>query len=159
MELTTERHEHVLSVNVAGRIDGSNAAMFSESLRAAIEQTDRALLLVFRDLRYIDHAGLNVVSVAAKSLGDRNVRLALCELSEPVLALFRISGLDRLLPIYASEADARVSFEGESVPQRRVRPFVSARAGRLSGGGAPRSCRPRTRARADRQTLVLRSPG
>ncbi|MDE0334710.1 MAG: STAS domain-containing protein [Defluviicoccus sp.] len=111
MELTIEPHEHVLSVNVAGRIDGSNAEAFAESLRDAVERTDRALLLVFRDLQYIDHAGLDVVSVAARSLGDRNARLALCELSEPVLTLFRISGLDRLLPIYRSEADARVSLE------------------------------------------------
>lgn len=112
MELTTERHEHVLSVNVAGRIDGSNASVFGETLQTAIEQTDRALILVFRDLKYIDHAGLDVIWVAAKSLGDRNARLALCELSEPVLTLFQISGLDRLLPIYRSEADARVSLEG-----------------------------------------------
>ena len=111
MELTIERHERVLSMNVAGRIDGSNADAFAESLRAAIERTDRALLLVFRDLRYIDHAGLDVVSVAAKSLQDRGARLALCELSESVLTLFRISGLDRLLPIYRSEAEALASLE------------------------------------------------
>ena len=111
MDVTTERHGHVLSVTVAGRIDGSNADALAETLRGAIERTDRAVIMIFRDLVFIDHAGLDVVAIAAKSLEAPNARLVLCELPKPVLALFRISGLDRLLPIYGSEEEARASLE------------------------------------------------
>ena len=38
MELTTERQDGVLSAQVGGRIDGSNAAEFEEAIRTAIEE-------------------------------------------------------------------------------------------------------------------------
>lgn len=112
MELTTERHEDVLSVGVAGRIDGSNAPAFAEALRDAVAPTDRAVIVNFRELAYINSAGLDAVVVTAKSLGDRDGGLVLCGLSEPIRTLFRISGLDKFLPIHESEAEARASLDG-----------------------------------------------
>ena len=98
-------------MTVAGRVDRSNAEAFAETLRGTIEQTDRAVIMVFRDLDFIDHAGLDVGVIAAKSLEAPNAQLVLCELSKPVLTLLSISGLDRLLPIYGSEEEARASLE------------------------------------------------
>ena len=112
LELTTERHEDVLSVGVAGRVDGSNAAEFAALLRDAIEPTDRAVIADFRDLAYINSAGLDAVVVTAKSLQARNAGLVLHGLSEPIRMLFRISGLDKFLPIFDSEAEALASLDG-----------------------------------------------
>ena len=112
MNLTTERHEDVLSVGVAGRIDGSNAAAFEKALQDAVEPTDRAVIMNFRDLVYINSAGLDTVVVTAKSLRSRDAGLVLCGLSEPIRTLFRISGLDQFLPIHGSEAEARAFLNG-----------------------------------------------
>lgn len=112
MELTTERREDVLSVNVAGRIDGSNAGAFADALRDAVESADRAVIMDFRDLAYINSAGLDAVVVTAKSLASRDVRLVLCGLSKRIRMLFRISGLDKFLAIHDSEAEALASFDG-----------------------------------------------
>ena len=38
MDVTTERQDGVLSAQVGGRIDGSNAAEFEEAIRTAIEE-------------------------------------------------------------------------------------------------------------------------
>lgn len=111
MNLTAERHEDVLSVGVAGRIDGSNATEFAEALQDAVEPTDRAVIMNFRDLDYINSAGLDAVVVTAKSLRSRDAGLVLCGLSEPIRTLFRISGLDQFLPIHDSEAEARASLD------------------------------------------------
>ena len=40
MDVTTERQDGVLSAQVGGRIDGSNAAEFEEAIRTAIEEPD-----------------------------------------------------------------------------------------------------------------------
>ena len=112
MDLTTERREDVLSVNVAGRIDGSNAAAFADALRDAIEPADRAVIPDFRDLSYISSAGLDAVVVTAKSLRSQNAGLVLCGLSEPIRKLFRVSSLDKFLAIYDSEAEALASLDG-----------------------------------------------
>lgn len=112
MELTTERHENVLIVGVAGRVDGSNASAFAEALRDAVAPTDRAVIMDFGELAYINSAGLDAVVVTAKSLRGQDAGLVLCGLSEPIRNLFRISGLDRLLPIHDSRAEARASLAG-----------------------------------------------
>ena len=112
MELTIERHENVLSVGVAGRIDGSNATAFAEALQDVVVRTDRAVIVDFGELAYINSAGLDAVVVTAKSLRGQDARLALCGLSEPIRNLFRISGLDQLLPIHGSRAEARASIDG-----------------------------------------------
>ena len=57
MDLTTERNENVLSVDVKGRIDGSTAVAFEEAIRNALEETDRAMIMDFRELAYISSAG------------------------------------------------------------------------------------------------------
>ena len=57
MELTVERRGDVLSVEVTGRIDGSNAAAFEEAMRNAITEAERAVIVDCRDLVYISSVG------------------------------------------------------------------------------------------------------
>ena len=68
MDLTTERSDNVLSVDVKGRIDGSNAVAFEEAVRNALDETDRAMIMDFGELAYISSAGLRVILLTAKSL-------------------------------------------------------------------------------------------
>ena len=47
MDVTAERQDGVFSVQVDGRIDGSNAVEFEEAIRTAVEESDRAVLMDF----------------------------------------------------------------------------------------------------------------
>ncbi len=107
MELTTERREDVLFVEVTGRIDGSTAVAFEEAVRDATAETDRAVIVDFRDLAFISSAGLRVVLITAKSAKARGAGLALCGLSEPIREVFSISGFDKIVPIHDTPDDAR----------------------------------------------------
>ena len=112
MDVTTERLENVLSVDVKGRIDGSTAVAFEEAVRNAIDETDRALIMDFGALDYISSAGLRVILLTAKSLQSQDAKLVLCALSDPIREVFKISGFDKLLPIHDSKAEARASLGG-----------------------------------------------
>ena len=109
MDLITERSDNVLSVDVKGRIDGSTAVAFEEAIRNALEETDRAMIMDFRELAYISSAGLRVILLTAKSLQSQDAKLVLCSLSEQIREVFKISGFDKLLPIHDTKADARTS--------------------------------------------------
>ena len=109
MDLTAERCEGVLSLEVKGRIDGSNAAAFEEAMRSAIGDTDRAVIVVLRELAYVSSAGLRAILTAAKFVKAQGVGLALCSLSEQVLEVFRIGGFDKIVPVYDAPADARAA--------------------------------------------------
>ena len=112
MDVTTERHEDVLSAGVAGRIDGSNVVQFEETIRTAIEESDRAVIMDFEKLIYISSAGLRAVLLTAKALQNRNAKLVLCSLSDSIREVFEISGFDKILPIHTSRAEALTSLGG-----------------------------------------------
>ena len=58
MDLTAERHDNVLSLEVKGRLDWSTSDAFKEAIKDAVEETDRALIMDFRELDFIGSAGL-----------------------------------------------------------------------------------------------------
>ena len=113
MEMTTDRREDVLSIRVVGRIDGSNAIAFQEAMRTAVEDRDRGTIMDCAELSYVSSAGLRAVLMTAKTLSNRNVRFALCALSDNVLETFEKSGFDKIIAICGSKAEALVSLDGQ----------------------------------------------
>ena len=109
MDVETERQDNVLSVLVSGRIDGSNAAAFEETVKAAMEESDRAVVMDLEKLSYISSAGLRILLMIAKNLASRDGKLALCALSEPIREVIEISGFDKIIPVHGSRADALAS--------------------------------------------------
>ena len=111
MEVFMEREEGVLIARVEGRLDGSNAAGFEETIGTAIDESDRAVPIDCENLGFIGSAGLRVVLSIAKTLKSRNAGFALCSLSDPIREAFRGSGFDRIVAIHSSRAEALASFD------------------------------------------------
>ncbi len=111
-DVTIERQDDVLSADVSGRIDGSSVVQFEEAFRAAIEDSDRAVIMDFENLFYISSAGLRAILLTAKSLQSRNAKLVLCSLADPIREVFEISGFDKVLPIHPTKAEALASLDG-----------------------------------------------
>ena len=109
MDVTTERQDGVLSAQVGGRIDGTNASEFEEAIRTAIEESDRAVIVDFEKLAYISSAGLRAILLTAKSLDNRNAKFALCSLSDQIREVFETSGFDKVIAIHSSKAEALAS--------------------------------------------------
>ena len=114
MDLTTERQDDVLFVDVTGRLDIANAAVFEEELRHAIDDTDRGVILdlarLDRQRRAISAApGVRVMLLTANLLRRQDARLVLCALPGPVRAVFGVAGFDRILTIRETMADARAA--------------------------------------------------
>ena len=112
MEVTTERLDGVLSARVSGRVDSTNAREFEETIRSAIEDGDRTVILDFEKLVYISSAGLRAVLMTAKNLWKRDAEFALCSLSEMVREVFEVSGFDKIITIYPTRAEALSSIDG-----------------------------------------------
>ena len=112
MEVTTERQDGVLSARVAGRIDGTNVREFEEAVRAAIEETDRAVILDFQALSYISSAGLRALLLTAKAMRTQNSEFSLCSVSDEIREVFEISGFDRIITIHESKEVALKALDG-----------------------------------------------
>ena len=106
MNVQVEQHEGVLVAMVEGRVDSSNSQDFERQLQEAIVDDVRSVVMDLDQLAYISSAGLRVVLLVAKTLGQRKVNISLCALSDPVQSVFEISGFNRIIKIYDTRADA-----------------------------------------------------
>ena len=111
MDVTTERADGVLSVQVEGRIDGSNVFAFQEAIEVAIADGDRGVIVDCERLSYIGSAGLRTMLVIAKTVSNRDARFALCSLPDPVREIFEKSGFDTIISIHRSMDAALASLD------------------------------------------------
>ena len=96
----------VLVAQVNGRVDGVNSLKFQDALATVLDQNITALVLDFEHLSYISSAGLRVVLFVGRELQSRDKKFVVCSLSEPVGDVFRVSGFDKIVSIYATQLDA-----------------------------------------------------
>jgi anti-sigma B factor antagonist len=109
MNVTCERSDGVLWLQVSGRINILNATQFEEEVENAIEDGDRAVVLDLENLTYISSAGLYVVLKIAKITWQRDLAFALCGLSDVVHPVFERVGFDKIMAIHPTRAEALAS--------------------------------------------------
>ena len=106
MEITSDNTDGAVVVKAVGRVDGANARDFHEGLEASIGADGESMVLDFEGLSYISSAGLRVVLLVAKTLQQKNAKLAVCSLSDSIREVFEISGFDKIVPVYADRGEA-----------------------------------------------------
>ena len=126
METTIERENGILVAKASGRVDGSNALEFQDTLEKSIGAEDKVVILNLGQLSYISSAGLRVVLLIAKSLQSRNTEFAVCELQERIYEVFQMSGFDQIISVHKTEST------------RALRSTAKCRARR--GGQIPEAC-------------------
>ena len=106
MGINAERANGIVIAKADGRIDSSNSREFHSELEAVVADSDTALVLDFEDVSYISSAGMRVILLTAKSLQKSGVKFALCSMHDSIREVFSISGLDKIIPIHNSQAEA-----------------------------------------------------
>lgn len=99
-------------VEVAGELDVYSAPGLRDVL---LEVTLRPAPLVVVDLsglRFMDSSGLGVLVAGWKRARDHGGRLAVAALPARVAWVFRRTGLDRALPVFATVAAAEAELRG-----------------------------------------------
>ena len=90
----------VSKVKLHGHIDASIAPALMDELKPLIAQKDKVKKLVFYadELEYIASAGIRAVVFAKQKLGGK-VQVYLIGVSETVLDVFKMTGIDKFLTI------------------------------------------------------------
>lgn len=100
MTIEESQHGSVAALTVAGRIDTTTAPHVEQSLGRAFDSGTHDLVVDLGRVDYISSAGLRVFLVLAKRMRERQGRLVLCSLTEPVRQVFDLAGF---LPLFAVE--------------------------------------------------------
>ena len=99
-------------VEVSGRIAASESMDLTRRLEAHLAADEvRALVLDLSRVEYMSSAGLGTVVWLGKRLREVKQGYAISGLRDRVAQVFKLSGLDRILPIYPDLAAAEAALK------------------------------------------------
>lgn len=106
VEITTAEHEQYYLIEVEGDVDASSSIFLDEALTKAEDESPN-VLVDCKKLEYISSAGLGVFMSRIDGMEESGRKLVLFGLSEKVVNVFQILGLDQLLTIVESFEEAK----------------------------------------------------
>lgn len=104
IEKTTENQSEILSL--FGEVDASNSVILDEAIQQLVDSGSKSILIDGKNLEYISSAGLGVFMSYLEDFQEKGISMKICDLIPRVFEVFKILGLDQLIPIYKDRAAA-----------------------------------------------------
>lgn len=114
MEIKTRRKDNIIILDLYGRID-VNSANFVEVVGLCLREGYCDLLCNFEEVDFIDYMGLSAIVIAYKDVVNNKGRMKFVNIAAHLKGMFSISGLDRVIEIYADEDLAINSFKEDRI--------------------------------------------
>ncbi len=89
-----------------GEVDASNSVILDEAILELVDAGAQSILVDGENLDYISSAGLGVFMSYLEDFNDKGISMKICGLTPKVYEVFKILGLDQLIPIYQDRATA-----------------------------------------------------
>lgn len=112
MELTTYNEEKYHIIAIDGELDASSSLKLDDAIETAINQAHKLLIFDCQKLHYISSPGIGVFTSRIEDHEQNKISLVLYGMNEKVFNVFKILGLDKILPIVTSKADAKKLLDG-----------------------------------------------
>jgi len=114
MNIRGRRKGNIVILDLAGNID-VNSANLVEAVGQCIHDGYTDIILNFEDVQIVDYLGMSAIALAYKEVINNSGRMKFINLSVQIKHLFSISGLDRVVDIYALEDLAVNSFKEDKI--------------------------------------------
>lgn len=112
IDIKREQQNNYLQISVEGEADASSAINLDKAIREAFDEGHQTILIDCTNLNYISSAGLGVFMSYIEEISSNSINFILFGLSEKVLKVFGILGLDQLLNIKESKEEALQALNG-----------------------------------------------
>jgi stage II sporulation protein AA (anti-sigma F factor antagonist) len=102
-------HESVTGgavLTVAGEIDADTAGILTSALAEAGASGPPAVVVDFTAVTFMDSSGINTLLHAHHDLAARGARLAVAGVPASVLRILGLTGVDQVIPVYATVTEA-----------------------------------------------------
>ncbi|KAF0208886.1 MAG: STAS domain-containing protein [Actinomycetota bacterium] len=106
LSITTERDGDVCRISVQGEIDVYTSAALKDAIIGAIEQGCINLIVDIDAVGFIDSSGLGVLVSGLRRVKENSGSMRVVCTKQNVLKIFRITGLDRVFPVFSSAEEA-----------------------------------------------------
>ncbi|MFS2293694.1 MAG: STAS domain-containing protein [Actinomadura sp.] len=107
-DINLMRDDRCTLVRVKGDIDVVSRTRFEETLLEVVESGD-PVVIDMREVTFCDSTGLNAIVAANRRADERGIPLCLVALPPRVQRVFRITGIDKFIPIHDTLREAIAS--------------------------------------------------
>lgn len=107
LDIRAEQDGSVCTVALSGEVDVYTAPALKEKLVSLIEGGCVNLVIDLRNVAFIDSSGLGVLVSALRRARERDGSVRIVCTRDSILKIFRITGLDKVFPIFSDVAEAR----------------------------------------------------
>ena len=106
IDVTTRQESGCTVVTVVGEVDVYTAPTLDEALSATLAEGNTCVVVDMTGVDFLDSTGLSVLVKALKRIREADGSLNVVVSADRVAKVFRLTGLDKVIPLHAALADA-----------------------------------------------------
>lgn len=107
LDIQSEHESDQCLLTLQGEVDVYTAPALKERLVDLIESGCSNVVVDLEQVSFIDSSGLGVLVSALRRARERDGAVRIVCTRENILKIFRITGLDKVFPVFAEAAEAR----------------------------------------------------
>jgi anti-sigma B factor antagonist len=107
LDIKSDRNGDVCAVTLDGEIDVYTAPRLKEELVSVVESGCPNVIVDMEKVGFIDSSGLGVLVSALRRARERDGVVRIVCTRDNILKIFRITGLDKVFPIFSDMDEAR----------------------------------------------------
>ncbi len=107
LDITTERDGATCLITLAGEVDVYTSPQLKQRIADAVDDGCVNLVVALDGLDFIDSSGLGVLVSGLRRVKEHGGTLRLVCTKDGILKIFRITGLDKVFPLFSTLAEAR----------------------------------------------------
>lgn len=107
LDITTERTGTGCVIAVTGEVDVYTSPHLKREVAAALDDGCTDVIIDLGRTGFIDSSGLGVLVSALRKAKEQGGTMRLVCTEESILKIFRITGLDKVFPIFTAVEEAR----------------------------------------------------
>jgi len=106
LDIRTKQDGDVCTITLDGEVDVYTAPRVKEQLVSLIQGGCRNVIVDLDNVGFIDSSGLGVLVSALRRARERDGAVRIVCTRENILKIFRITGLDKVFPIFSDATEA-----------------------------------------------------
>lgn len=106
LEIRTKQDDKVCTLVLEGEVDVYTAPRLKEELVSLISAGCTHLIVDLEKVAFIDSSGLGVLVSALRRAREKDGAVRIVCTRESILKIFRITGLDKVFPIFSDASEA-----------------------------------------------------
>lgn len=133
MEIKARQKDNIIILDLSGRIDVDSANLI-EVVGQCVRDGCCDMLCNFEEVEFIDYLGISAIVLAYKEVVNNNGRMRFVNIPAHLKGILSITGIDRVIDIYAAEELAINSFKEDKVIEKIKKMQLRRRFKRLPIG-------------------------